>query len=110
MAPDTDYYRLTAAPGAVVKVELLLVGPLDPLVEIVDANGARLPLCSAASAGPFSAGCISDYEDSDVLPSARLFFRAPAGSTPATLFVHVLDWRGDARPDMLYDLKVSRAN
>ena len=110
MAPDTDYYRLTAAPGAVVKVELLLVGPLDPLVEIVDANGARLPLCSAASAGPFSAGCISDYEDSDVLPSARLFFQAPAGSTPATLFVHVLDWRGDARPDMLYDLKVSRAN
>ena len=110
MAPDTDYYRLTAAPGAVVKVELLPAGPIDPLVEIVDANGARLPLCSAASAGPFSTGCISDYEDTDVLPSARLFFQAPAGSTPATLFLHVLDWRGDARPDMLYDLKVSRAN
>ena len=110
MATDSDYYRLSAAPGAVVKLELLPAGPIDPLLEIVDPNGGRLSLCSAASAGPFTAGCISDYEDSDVLPSARIFFQAPAGSTPATLFVHVLDWRGDARPDMLYDLKVSRAN
>src|SRR2546430_8696786 len=33
---DTDYYRLTAAPGAVVKVEFLPVAnsPFDPLVDI----------------------------------------------------------------------------
>jgi len=111
-ATDTDYYRLTAAPGAVVKIEFIEISnsPFDPLVEIVDATGARLALCSDSSTGPFSANCISDLEDMNVLANARLFFQAPAGSTPATLFVHVLDWRGDARPDMLYDLKVSRAN
>lgn len=109
---DTDYYRLTAVPGAVVKIELVNVpnSPFDPLVEIVDASGSRLALCSDLSAGPFAASCISDLEDTNVLANARLFFQAPAGSTPATLFVHVLDWRGDARPDMLYDLKISRAN
>lgn len=111
-AADTDYYRLTADPGAVAKIEFLPVfnSPFSPLVEIVDATGARLALCSDLSAGPFSASCISDLGESGVLPNARLFFQAPAGSTPATLFVHVLDWRGDARPDMLYDLKISRAN
>ena len=95
-----------------MKVEFLQVAnsPFDPLVEIVDATGARLSLCGDASAGPFSANCISDFEDLGVLANARLFFQAPTGSTPSTLFVHVLDWRGDARPDMLYDLKVSRAN
>ena len=109
---DTDYYRLTAAPGVVVKIEFLDVpnSPFDPLVEIVDATGTRLALCSDASAGPFSTNCISDFEDDNVLANARLFFQAPAGSTPSTFFVHVLDWRGDARPDMLYDLKISRAN
>jgi hypothetical protein len=109
---DTDYYRLTAAPGAVVKIEFLPVfnSPFTPLVEIVDATGARLALCSDLSIGPFSAGCISDPGESGVLPHARLFFQAPAGSTSSTFFLHVLDWRGDARPDMLYDLKISRAN
>lgn len=109
---DTDYYRLTAAPGTVVSVELLEVpnSPFDPLVEIVDANGGRLALCSDAGTGPFSANCISDLEDTGVLANARLFFQSPSGATSSTFFVHVLDWRGDARPDMLYDLKISHAN
>src|SRR5262249_39007135 len=110
---DTDYYRLSAASGAIVKVELPddPTSPLDPIVEIVDANGARLMSCSDTSAGPFSGACIGDFEDDPpVLPSPLLFFQASAASTPTTFFVHVLDWRGDARPDMLYDLKISRAN
>jgi hypothetical protein len=109
---DTDYYRVTAAPGAVVKIEFLPVfnSPFSPLVEIIDASGTRLAQCSALSGGPFSASCISDVAETGVLPNARLFLQAPAGSTPSTFFLHVLDWRGDARPDMLYDLKISYAN
>jgi hypothetical protein len=35
--------------------------------------------------------------------------QAPAGTTPTTFYVKVLDFRGDARPDMIYALSISGA-
>jgi len=48
--PDSDYYELTANPGAVVTVETMAKrltpeSPLDTVIEIVDAEGNRFSTC-----------------------------------------------------------------
>ncbi len=36
-------------------------------------------------------------------PGAYPEFQAPGAGTRATFYVRVFDWRGDARPDLVYE-------
>lgn len=117
--PDTDYYALTANPGAVVTVEtradrLTPPSPFDTVVEIVNAAGSRFSTCRPGwdTYGSFIQPCLND--DLDLAHStfdSKLYFQVPGTpGTPATFYVRVLDWSGNARPDFVYDLVISGAN
>jgi hypothetical protein len=133
--PHQDYYELTSAAGSVISVavanELHIPGlgnvttPLDPVIEIVDANGHRLSTCNDP---------LNDTPPSDLIPmdptpngfddqcmnwpgngtfgqstvDARLTFKAPGTSGNVTYYLHVFDWRGDARPDMGYTMTIAQ--
>jgi len=107
--PDTDFYKLVAAGGSSVHVETFAqrswgVNTLDSVLEILDGNGRRYASCGQPS---YNLTCLNDDLDSTTLDSA-LDFKVPGSSTTQTTFyVHVFDWRGDARPDMQYYLNVS---
>ena len=115
--PDSDFYTVTANPGAIVTIEitadrLFPFSPLDSVIEIVDASGARLNLCSPPSApqGPFVQPCMNDDMNFSTLDS-KLFLQVPgSASGPQTFFLRVLDFRGDARPDLIYTVTISGAN
>jgi len=60
--------------------------------------------CTAPS---FTSGCLNDDIDTTTHDSA-LDVKVPgAANANTTFYLHVLDWRGDARPDMQYYLNVS---
>ncbi len=106
--PDTDYYRLVATSGSLVHVETFaqrsLGGALDSVIELLDGNGVRLNNCVSPS---YTSSCLNDDVNSTTTDSA-LDYKVPgAAGTQQTFYVHVLDWRGDARPDMRYYLNVS---
>lgn len=131
--PDQDYYTLTVPPGGVLTAIVGAQGAdptktsvLDPVLEIVDANGARLATCNDPyydnlpagspvtpnpSPGTFQDPCMNHGGDPSQAPTvakyARLVFKTdPMGSATA-VYLHVFDWRGDARPDMSYLLSVA---
>ena len=107
--PDTDFYRLVAAGGSTVHVETYAqrswgADPLDTVIEILDGSGNRLQTCTSPA---FSSVCLNDDLDNTTLDSA-LDVKVPGSATAqATFYVHVFDWRGDARPDMQYYLNIS---
>jgi hypothetical protein len=107
--PDTDYYRLVANAGSTVHVQTnaqssWLGNPLDSVIELLDGNGTRLSSCGKPA---YTSSCLNDNIDATTLDSA-LDYRVPGtAGTQKTFYVHVLDWRGDARPDMQYYLDVS---
>src|SRR5262249_43146986 len=106
--PDTDYYRLIAPGGSVVHTETYAQRGygtlLDTVIEIVDASGHRLTSCGAPA---YTTGCMNDDKDATTHDSA-LDVRVPgAANTNTTFYLHVIDWRGDARPDMQYVLEIS---
>lgn len=115
---DNDYYKMVSVSGATVHVETLAQrfygnDPLDTVIEIVDGNGARQSSCRQPgdTTTNFSSSCINDDIGGNppVLDSA-LDYKVPgAPNTATTFYIHVLDWRGDARPDMRYNLQVSGA-
>lgn len=126
--PDTDYYRLSASPGATVFIgihaqQLSPPSPLDSVIEIVDSNGTRLSICKDPAQAflqppavldpnpnDFNDSCINDDESPNTLDSS-LQLQVPGSATsPLTFYVHVLDWNGSARPDMVYQIQVSGAN
>jgi hypothetical protein len=127
--PDTDYFELIAFAGAIVEIEtfalqsLTSFGSLDTVIEVLDAGGNRFvtcknpeddnvsaPIIRDATNGSFDDACINDDAHSPDLNS-RLEFRVPgAPGTLVTFYVHVLDFRGDARPDFSYQIKISSAN
>jgi hypothetical protein len=107
--PDSDYYVLTANPGATVTIEIKAQrlnppSPLDSVLEIVDANNTRLSLCSA----PANL-CLNDDLPNGGSTDSILTMQVPAGN-PLTFYAHVLDWRGDARPDFIYTITITGAN
>jgi hypothetical protein len=125
--PDRDFYRLTAAAGSTVTVEtfarrLMSTNLLDTVIEIVDGNGQRFQTCRdpgddnpggfpiAPDPTPeaFDDSCMNDDIILGVINDSRLEFLVPGeeGST-VTFYVHVFDWSGHARPDMIYDLVIS---
>jgi hypothetical protein len=83
--------------------------PLDTVLEIVDGNGQQLSTCRQPgdTGTSFNSACINDDINSNILDSA-LDMQVPGPSNASTnVYIHVLDWRGDARPDMTYFLNVS---
>jgi large repetitive protein len=115
---DSDYYKLIAVGGATVHVETYAkrfdsANPLDTVIEMVDGNGRQLSTCRQPgdTATNFTSPCVNDdIGGAPYVQDSGLDFMVPgdAGAT-TTFYVHVLDWRGDARPDMHYDLRVSGA-
>ncbi len=130
--PDVDVYQITATAGSIVEIRicarsltdprctLATPSPLDSVIEIVDVNDVRQTTCrnegtddgvtGAPDATPtlFDDTCLNDDITLGVVQDSKLEFQVPAGTT--TFFVRVLGFRGDARPDLLYDIIISGAN
>jgi hypothetical protein len=134
--PDNDFYELTATVPADVVIEITAQGlvaplgpsPLDSVIEIVSDDGSPLgsrfpPTCkdegnfSGVDGTPdptpdfFDDDCVNDDIELGVNRDSKLTFRVPGnpGDT-VTFFVRVLDIRGDARPDFVYQITISGAN
>ena len=107
--PDSDFYKLVASGGSAVHVETFAqrsfgLNTLDSVIELLDSNGSRLQTCVQPL---YSSSCLNDDLDASTVDSALDFEVPGPANTTTTFFVHVFDWRGDARPDMLYFLNVS---
>lgn len=103
-SPDQDYYRITTTAISTVTVDIdaqVNGSPLDPVIEIVNGSGVRLNSCVAPT---FNTPCVHDDEVLGVQRDSFLQVRVGAG---VTFFVRVLDWRGDARPDLTYTIIIS---
>lgn len=123
---DNDYFQLSAQPGQLVNLQIFAArgslllpsftsSPLDSVIEVVDAGGNRLNICAQPDnpAGPFNQPCLNYQIATGTGPNSdsQLFLQVPTSATgPMTFYLHVLDYRGDARPDMLYDLEISGVN
>jgi hypothetical protein len=106
--PDTDFYRLIATGGSTVHVETIAQRSfgndlLDTVIEILDASGHQLTSCEPGT----SSVCMNDDIDGTTLDSALNLKVPGAANVNTTFYVHVLDWRGDARPDMPYYLNIT---
>ncbi len=137
--PDVDVYQITATAGSIVEIRicarsltdprctLATPSPLDSVIEIVDMNGVRfttgcrnegttdglfpnIPPGSSVDPTPtaFDDPCVNDDIDPGVVQDSKLEFQVPTGTT--VFYVRVLGFRGDARPDLLYDIIISGAN
>lgn len=127
---DGDFYKLTGTPGSFVTISILAKrldsrNPLDSVAEIVDSNGTRYatcrdpmsafltpPLVSDPNPNDFNDPCINDDDPNTQSTDSDLYFQVPgtSGGSAVTFYVHVLDYRGDARPDMQYQIQVSGVN
>jgi hypothetical protein len=104
---DEDYYRITTTQAAVVTVDInaqVNGSPLDSVIEIVGANGVRLNTCTSPA---FNSACVHDDENLGVQLDS--FLQVQVGG-PATFYVHVVDWRGDGRPDLVYTIEITGVN
>jgi hypothetical protein len=126
-APDTDYYVATANGGATVSIRVMHdtsrfpASPMDPVLEIVNASGQRLTTCrnqgtddgvtGAPDTTPnaFNDVCLVDDNILGFDLDSSLELQIPAGAAQ-TFYIHVLDFSGDARPDLRYQLFVSGVN
>ena len=127
---DTDFYKLSANPGALVSVSILAkrlnsFSTLDSVLEIVNASGQRFTTCKDPAAAylrpplipdpnpnDYNDACINDDDPATGTTDSDLSFQVPgtAGGLPVVFYLHVLDWRGDARPDMEYQIQITGAN
>ena len=107
---DNDFYKLTSIAGTIVKITAWPEGgPIDPVIEVVDGNNVRFNTCNvpSGSGGSYSTACVGD-DDASGTHAASVDYKVPgATATVVTSYIHVLDWRGDARPDMQYSLNIS---
>jgi hypothetical protein len=107
--PDTDYFQLVGMGGSMVHVETFaqrsyFADSLDTVIEVLAQNGSRMSACEPPA---YTSSCLNDDIDDTTVDSA-LDVKVPGPSNAtATLYVHVLDWRGDARPDMRYNLNIT---
>ncbi len=120
----------TGSPGSIVSISILArrsnpLNPLDSVAEIVDGTGKRFATCKDPMSAFLSPPLVldpnpNDYNDAcmnDDNPFAQtsdsdLSFQVPGtvGGPAVPFYVHVFDWRGDARPDMQYEIQISGAN
>jgi hypothetical protein len=136
-AADNDFYRLTAPFGAELSIEIVarrlsMPSRLDSVIELVTDDGSDLgarilQACresgddassttgtvngvdGSADMTPndFDDDCINDDIVLGTIRDSLLEFRAPSGNP---FFIRVLGWRGDARPDLVYELVINRTN
>ncbi len=101
--PDEDYYRITTvASDITVDINAQSNGsPLDSVIELLAANGVRLNTCVSPG---FVSACVHDDETLGVVLDSFLVIRV-SGAT--TFFLHVVEFRGDGRPDLLYDIVIT---
>jgi hypothetical protein len=107
-SPDEDYYAITTTAASTVTVDIDAVvngSPLDPVIEIVGANGVQLTSCVAPG---FTSAC--EHDDEDTLAGDLDSFLQIEVSGATTFYVHVVDWGSVARPDKLYNLNISGVN
>ncbi len=131
--PDVDVYEITATAGSIVEIRicarsltdprctLATPSPLDSVIEIVDVNDVRQTTCRNEGTDDgvtglvdttptlFDDTCLNDDITLGVVQDSKLEFQVP-GSGTVTFFIRVLGFRGDARPDLLYDIIISGAN
>jgi hypothetical protein len=131
--PDVDVYEITATAGSIVEIRicarsltdprctLTTPSPLDSVIEIVDVNDVRQTTCRNEGTDDgvtglvdttptlFDDTCLNDDITLGVVQDSKLEFQVP-GSGTVTFFIRVLGFRGDARPDLLYDIIISGAN
>lgn len=127
VSPDQDYYQLTAPAGTILSVGVgagdsfrpFLMSTLDPVIEIVDANGHRFTTCNdpfddnPPSGVPVAVDTTPNGFDDPCMnigQPARLVFQAPGSSGNVTFYLHIFDYRGDARPDMFYSFGIHPTN
>lgn len=106
--PDVDVYAITAVRGTTLRVEIYasrIGSPLDSVIEIVDVNGVRLTGCTDPWSGQLIA-CMNDDIGGLLDSQLRILL---AGTGPQVVYVRVADWRGDARPDLFYDIEIEGA-
>jgi len=107
---DGDYYRLSSIAGTTVSVkttakEFSPTVPTDTVLEIVDVNGVRLNTCRpAGSTAAFTSACLNDDVSATLQDSAIEIKMPGTPSEPSRVYVHVVDWRGLARPEMQYSI------
>ncbi|HSA92520.1 MAG TPA: hypothetical protein VLE48_05865 [Terriglobales bacterium] len=126
--PDEDFYAVTVAASATLTVDVVGPGlnppsPMDPVIEIVNNAGTRLTTCkdpgddsppggSGITPDPtpnvFDDSCVNDDISLGVNRNSHLDFRNTSGGT-VTVFIRVLDWSGNARPDFRYQITISGA-
>ena len=84
---------------------------MDSVIEILGADGTRFNTCRPdfASYYPFDQPCLNDDIQLGIVQDSMLRFKVPGnpGDPPVTFYIRVLDWGGNARPDFVYDLRVS---
>ena len=105
--PDQDYYRIMAPGGTAIRVYVVVRSFLDSVLELLDANGQRMRLCGAPA---YTFACLSMDLSGGFASEAGLDIAVPGpAGVSATFYARVLDWRGDARPDMSYTFAVRGA-
>jgi len=114
---DNDFYAFSATMGNTVTLEifarrLMPASPLDPVIAVYNSAGVLQTTCRTAFdlAGTFTKNCVSDDQEFNVAnpnKDSLLEFNPPS---TGIFYVQVLDWRGDGRPDLRYELMVSGAN
>jgi len=108
--PDQDYYRVTAHAGDRISVESDAVATevdTDTVLEILDENGSSMITCRVPQGTQFFSFCENDDILPGVNPNSRLDVQlSPTGS--GVFIVHVRDFGGRARPEMTYDLKLTK--
>lgn len=110
-ASDQDYYSVVADNGATVIASTTGSDFVDTVMEITDANGSTLSICNlpGSSDTTFTSLCVND-DISDTNRGSQLSAKPPGDpNLGTTLLIHVVDWKGLARPDMDYSLSVSGA-
>ena len=106
--PDEDFYRVTTTAASTITVDIDAVvngSPLDSVIEVTGANGVPLNACGAPT---FVSTCQADDDDTNAgLLDSFLQVQVAAGKS---IYIHVVDWGSNARPDKLYDLVISGVN
>lgn len=130
-APDQDYFVLQGATGDTFSVSVspsvfvwdsstnyasYTVAPTDPALEILDESGQRLATCNdpvfdhPPPGSPYTGGngnfldpCVSHSANS--IFGTSLTLRLASGQS---FYVHIFDFLGRARPDLLYQLAVAQ--
>ncbi len=116
LSPTRTITAIIATAGSTVHVETFakryyLNSPLDTVLEITDQNGVQLTTGCNQPGGTttdFSSPCLNDdVSASPHIQDSMLDYKAPTSTPTQTVLVHVLDWSGNARPDMIYNLQIS---